>query len=274
MRFFLPVKTDTSLCCKKEKDVWQEEADIQKEEYMDCLLIERMTGFNLAMALYEGNLPLIEGNSKECEELISGIIRNILKIHSPILRILVVDIVYGYIGQAFAMKIIKTGKAALEEINNCIKNYAGDVALGYELGKEALSEEIENYYYPDDDEINNNYEDNEELEPALSFSKFSLLRKIEKGDGLCEADLDEDTKDELKEYPKYKGLNLFDDKIGKIVTRSKYRFFPQEIEKKIQESNILTELKNAKKDDYRYKFFAFIMKNIVSKNIIISEENK
>lgn len=251
-----------TLCCEQEAS--QNDRN-EQNVYMDCLLVERITGFNLAMELYEKLLPLIDANNKKHESIMREIIDNILKIHSPVLRIFLIEIIGGYIQQAYLLKVIETPKKALEEINRYLRTYANDVAIVYELGKEVLNEELENRNLITQEEIK---------EITVPFWKFSLLRrecKDEEERKELEKTLNQDDREELEVY---EGIKLLDAKVEKIVYRRRFHLFPSEVEKKIHSSHIWIELASAKKDDYRYKFFAFIMKSIVSKNVIVSEKSR
>ena len=94
----------------KEKEVWQSKESLQKDYYIDCLFIERMTGFNLAMTLYEGLLCLIEPKGDEYEESVLKIIDSILYLKSPILRRIISQTISSYVCRAFSLGIIKTQK--------------------------------------------------------------------------------------------------------------------------------------------------------------------
>ena len=243
-----------TLCCMKEKEVWQSKESLQKDYYIDCLFIERMTGFNLAMTLYEGLLCLIEPKGDEYEESVLKIIDSILYLKSPILRRIISQTISSYVCRAFSLGIINTKRKALEEIEHYLNIYINDVVTLYELG-------IKYRHF-----INVDKDDKREV----NFSEFSLLRQINSGDESQEQYLDEYDREILEEYEE---INLLDKEVERILSEREYGILPKDIEQTVGNSEIWKDLEKAKKDDYRYKFFVFIMKNIIAKNVIVTDDN-
>lgn len=232
--------------------------------------VERLMGFNLALAIYQSVVKFLDGKQKfEDNPHLISMIRRIVTIKSPTLRYWTMMTIGDKIKKARLCEYIKSDEDALKEMKDYLEEYVPKVQ---KLHKKALSLLVQVINCEIEDKIAE-YRDNSEL--AI------LLEESAEYESITEKRAEKNALEVAKQFSKidkslykrdlfteiYGILALLDEKIEYITREHEAFYLPEYVDIWINNSESLRALKMAKEESYEYRLFSYIMRNIVEHNL-------
>lgn len=245
-------------------DIFQSDSFFQKaykkEQVTKGLFVEQLTGFNLALEVFDCMAGVLDSkNNSEFDSIINDILEELLKIQSPILQNYVISIIGGNLKKARQTGKVRSNKEMLEKMREYLKKYIP--------GIQDIYKEVFSWFvlfvtsYIDNGILHKNlkYKELEEMmEMPLDFSKLGKIRTR-----LISSDSDDYlyNKEGLKEFEL---LQFLDKRVEGIANSEQIFCMPEYFEERIKISEELYGLTVAKRESYKYELFSDIMKKIVS----------
>ena len=231
----------------------------------DTVIIERIMGFNLALTLYENLSAVIKrkGSSKadETKELenikseVSPLIKLIMKLRSPMLRVYVADEMCRAVVEAYKLGIVD-GENVVNRITVLLERYIYQIDTLYESVYTVFIGVLESCNHIE-----------RAKDPKTTIETFSCVRANENQAAL--------SKTQVEDVCQLNGLDEIDKEIERLVREERLFDFMKQMKQRCSVSVSLKELEateNEKSGNERFghKLFTLLIRNIIKENLIIN----